>query len=283
MTTTFVIAVSIADIHLEPDAASELVTQALLNVPVIPGDTSGDWTHVTLADYSGWIRSDELEDPIVRGFCEGIGTCGVALPFSCVVTAPRAPLYLDKQGEETVGDLYLSTVLPFIDLAHPQRFRLALPGDGEGWIERENVEVRNNHELFLQQPLTTVTEYAKSFLGVPYLWGGTSYRGIDCSGLVQLCYRMGGEILPRDADQQFNFLKQAVELLEMQEGDLLFFGREHITHVAMALNAREYIHSEGQNFNRVLINSFDPASPAYYPELAERLWGIKRVRNINES
>lgn len=282
MTTTFVIAVNVADIHSEPDPTSELVTQALLNVPVIPGDTSGNWTHVTLSDYAGWIRSNELEDPIVRGFCEGIGTCGVALPFSCVVIAPRAALYLGEQTEETAGDLYLSTVLPFIDLAHPQRFRLALPGDGEGWIERDKVEVRNNHELFPRQPLKTIKDYAMAFLGVPYLWGGTSCRGIDCSGLVQLCYRMGGSILPRDAHQQFDFLQQSVELSDLRQGDLLFFGRERISHVALALNEREYIHAEGKNFNRVLINSFDPASPAYYPELVERLWGIKRVLDADK-
>ena len=98
-------------------------------------------------------------------------------------------------------------------------------------------------------------DYARAFLDVPYLWGGTSWRGIDCSGLVQLCYRMGGYILPRDADQQWAALSHDVERSELQPGDLLFFGREQITHVAIALNAHSYLHAEGQRYNRVLVSS----------------------------
>lgn len=279
MTNTFVIAVSIANIQREPDPHSELVTQALMNVPVVAGEVAGEWTYVTLPDYAGWIRNVELEEPIVRGFCEGVGTCGIALPYSCVVTAPYATLYTSEQGSETAGEIYLSTVLPFIDLAHPRRLRIALPGDGEGWVEREAVEARNNYELFPRTSLQTVTTCAKAFLNVPYLWGGNSYRGIDCSGFVQLCYRMGGIILPRDAYQQYDSLSRQVDRNEMREGDLLFFGQERITHVALALNDREYIHAEGKNFHKVLINSLQPDDPTYYPELAERLWGIKRIES----
>jgi len=63
----------------------------------------------------------------------------------------------------------------------------------------------------------------------------------------------------------------------VQEGDLIFFGRQKITHVAMALNNHEYIHSEGQLYNRVTINSFDPADSHYDKRLDEMFWGVKRV------
>lgn len=273
------IAVSVADIHLEPAADSELVTQALLNTPVEAGAAQGEWTHVTLSDYAGWLRTDELESPIVRGFCaEDEGTCGVPLPYSVLVTVPQAPLYRHEQGGERWDDIYLSTVLPYIDLAHPQRLRVALPGGSEGWLPREYAAIRSNDQLFTPQPLRVVTDYARAFLDVPYLWGGTSYRGIDCSGLVQLCYRMGGAILPRDADQQYAALTQEIPQTAMQEGDLLFFGRQSITHVALALNEHEYIHAEGQFYHHVMINSLDPQSPLYSERLAGLLWGIKRVR-----
>jgi len=61
-----------------------------------------------------------------------------------------------------------------------------------------------------------------------------------------VCYRMSGYDLPRDADVQHDNLSLAVRREEMRAGDLIFFGRESITHVAVALNAREYIHAEGQ-------------------------------------
>ncbi len=278
ITSDFIIAVNIAHIRREPDASSELVTQALMNTAAHADDISGEWTHVILSDYAGWVRTDELEVPIVRGYCEGEGTCGVPLPYSIVVTEPYAPLYMHEDGEDTIGELYLSTVLPYIDLAHPQRLRVALPGDKEGWLARASATLRSNTELYVRQDIQVVTSYAKAFLGVPYLWGGTSWRGIDCSALVQLCYRMGGDILPRDADQQHDFLTHSVGRDEMQAGDLIFFGRTYITHVAMALNRYEYIHAEGQHYNQVIIHSFDQRNPAYNQNLAEIVRAIKRIR-----
>ncbi len=272
----FIVAGSIVDIHRDPDPSSELVTQALMNTPVVVGEVSGGWTHVTLPDYSGWMATNEIETPIVRGYCEGGGTCGVTLPYSLVVTAPYTQLYQRSNTDEILGQVYLSTVLPYIDLAHPRRLRVALPGRAEGWLAREDVEVRRNTELFPQQELAVVTSYAKAFLGVPYLWGGTSWRGIDCSSLVQLCYRMGGYILPRDAQPQYEALSHDITREQMQAGDLIFFGRKQITHVALALNTYEYIHAEGQQYNQVTINSLDKGHPGYL-DLAERIWGIKRV------
>ncbi len=278
LTNDFVVGVSVADIRGDADDEAEVVTQALMNTRVQTGEVRGDWTQVTLTDYAGWIRSDELEFPIVRGYCEGEGTCGVPLPYLVVVTAMHTPLYKAEQGDERMEELYLSTALPYIDLEHARRLRVALPGDREGWLEHGDVEVRAEQELFPSKDIRTVTAYAKSLLGVPYLWGGTSWRGIDCSGLVQLCYRMGGDVLPRDADQQYAFLTRKVAREEMQEGDLIFFGREQITHVGMMLNRHEYIHAEGVNFERVVIHSLDVRHADYNEHLASIVYGVKRVR-----
>jgi cell wall-associated NlpC family hydrolase len=81
---------------------------------------------------------------------------------------------------------------------------------------------------------------AESFIGVPYLWGGTTALGLDCSGFVQQVYRLNGVALPRDADQQA-MLGRKVE--EARAGDLLFFGAESVTHVALATSASEFIHA----------------------------------------
>lgn len=279
LTPDFVVATSVADIRRDPDPEAELVTQALMNMTAVAGEASGAWTHATLPDYKGWIRTSELELAIVRGVCEGDeGTCGVALPYSVVVTTPHAPVYTHAEGDDILFEVYLSTVLPYIDLSHPQRLRIALPGDKEGWIPRECVDLRNNNALYPLQDISVVTEYARSFFGVPYLWGGTSWRGIDCSGFVQLCYRMGGQDIPRDADEQHDALTQSVSRSEMQAGDLIFFGSKQITHVGMALNKHEFIHAEGQDFNRVLIHSLDPKHPDYHARLDSIIWALKRVR-----
>src|SRR5579884_611091 len=258
MTTTCAVSVGVADVRRAPDPTSERVTQALLNMRAIAGDSSGEWTHVTLADYEGWMRTDELAEPPVRGFCKVGERCGTPLDLVAVVTATHTPLYADLTGDEAWGSVYLSSVLPLLDMMPPERLQVALPGGDSAWIARDAISVRQGTAPYPRQPISVVTAYARAFLGRPYLWGGTSWAGIDCSGFVQLCYRMGGYYIPRDGDQQDGFLHHAIERSQMRAGDLIFFGSQEITHVALALNAHEYIHAEGQRYNCVTINSFDP-------------------------
>lgn len=275
--TTCVVSVGVVDVRRDPDPASELVTQALMNTPATPGEAEGAWTHVTLPDYAGWVRTDQLEEPIVKGFCKVGVSCGTALPYVAVVIATHTPLYASTEGDETIGMVYLSTALPIQDITHPQRLQVALPGERLAWLRRDAIDIRDRANPYPQTPINTVTAFARSLLGRPYLWGGASWEGIDCSGFVQLCYRMGGHVIPRDADQQHNFLPEAIARADMCEGDLIFFGSKRITHVGMALNNKEFIHAEGQNYNRVVINSFDPTVPHYSQRLDEIVWAIKRV------
>lgn len=277
MSSTLVVSVGVANVRREPNPTSELVTQALMNVPAIIGEFSGDWTHVTLVDYEGWIRTNELEDPIAKSYCQLEEHCCTPIQLAAVVKATHTLLYISAQGNDMQGKVYLSTVLPLLDISQKERVKVAVPGGSEGWLDRNVINVRQPGEIHLCTSIAMITGYARAFLGVPYLWGGTSWEGLDCSGFVQLCYRMGGYILPRDADQQHDFLAHDVAREEMREGDLIFFGRKNITHVGMALNNSEFIHSEGQDYNCVTINSFDRADEHYSPKLDEIVWGLKRV------
>lgn len=102
---------------------------------------------------------------------------------------------------------------------------------------------------------TKVIEFARLFVNVPYLWGGKSFFGVDCSGLVQLVFKASGIQLPRDANEQME-IGTLVGFIEQSEpADLAFFDNDEgqIVHVGILLNQSQIIHASG----KVRIDSID--------------------------
>ena len=106
------------------------------------------------------------------------------------------------------------------------------------------------------------------FLGIPYLWGGNTPKGFDCSGLIQRIYRLQGIVIPRDSDLQSRFgeAKEIGHVDDLDTGDLLFFGKSEtqITHVAMYLSNGLFLHAYGQ----VRVASLNPGHPLYDSKLS---------------
>ena len=94
---------------------------------------------------------------------------------------------------------------------------------------------------------------ARSYLGAPYLWGGMSERGIDCSGLVHMAWRRLGRLVPRDAEQQEAAADRVDEPLY---GDLVIYGREKATHIAFWVGEGRIVHAAG---SRSVVEEQEPA------------------------
>lgn len=124
-----------------------------------------------------------------------------------------------------------------------------------------------------------MVESAIKLLETPYRWGGKSVMGIDCSAYVQLCAKVAGYKLPRDASQQVKLGKTITSLKEAQSGDLAFFENENgrITHVGILLSGDKIIHASG----KVRIDSIDKKG-IYNKELesyTHKLSVIKRLED----
>jgi cell wall-associated NlpC family hydrolase len=127
--------------------------------------------------------------------------------------------------------------------------------DYAGWV-RADALAEGEGELEVDAAGSPV-DVARSYLGTPYLWGGMTERGIDCSGLVHMAYRRLGRIVPRDADQQED---AGVELAEPQPGDLLTYGDEVADHVAFWVGDGRILHSTGRDDGVGVIEEPEPES-----------------------
>jgi hypothetical protein len=129
----------------------------------------------------------------------------------------------------------------------------------------------------MAQPASEVIEMSFRFINTPYLWGGRSTFGIDCSGLVQTCFKVAGIVLPRDASQQAERGKLVSSVESVRPADLAFFQNPQgkIVHVGILLSSTEIIHAS----NYVQLNAFDK-NGIWHPHdkiYTHRLAFIKRI------
>lgn len=244
----------IADLHSRPDPAADVVSQAPLGTLLrVQGGRDG-WYHVRMADdYEGWI-----EAACVRLDDEG----------ECPYATAEAPVQVHSLMAFVYREPSVTTHLPVVRAtigvrlevieAGEEWVQVRLPDRSPGWIQAGDVVRLAPAADPPRGGVDEVIATARRFLGLPYQWGGTTPLGIDCSGFVQLVYRLNGVRLLRDADLQFGQAElQPVARSEIRAGDLLFFGQERISHVGLYVGDGEFIHATTYRRPMVQISSLD--------------------------
>lgn len=241
---------SVACMRGEPRHEAEMVSQALMGTPVRILGMSGEWADVTTPDgYRGFIIGHSLVE-----MTDSAMESWRSAPRAVVCTAGETSV-VDSGGRH-VGDLVEGCIVEL------RGDTVVLPDGRSGMVDPTVLTPIGKWAGQAFDP-DKIIRIAESMMGIPYLWGGLSSKGLDCSGLVRACWFVNGRILPRDASQQA-LVGVPVERDSLTRGDLLFFGNPEsgrITHVAIYDCNDEYIHSS----QLVRRNSLDPESPLYLP------------------
>lgn len=261
-----VVCISVANHRTEPKHSAEMATQALMGTVVKVWKKRGEWYLVQTPDnYLGWVDDDGIQLMNQSKINEWLAAHRV------IVTVPYALLRTEAdEKSKVVSDLTAGNILKTKGVKG-NYFLLVTPDGREGYLAMSNSakfeEWVNTASLSGENILNSASE----FMGYPYLWGGTSTKGVDCSGFTKSVYFMNGLITPRDASQQV-YSGELVDTKEgfsnLEPGDLLFFGfkatdstRERVTHVGIYIGSDDFIHSSG----KVKINSLNKNKPNFSP------------------
>ena len=284
-----VVEFSTSYLRLKPDYESPLETQELMGTVVeIVGEHSYWREVVTPQPYRAWCTDQGLVEMNAE-------------ELKAYEQAPKV-MFKDLYGHiykepsmdsQTICDLVGGDLLRLAGICTYDEKMLKkalkgkwtnvmLPSGKTGFVPSKQLKLHNGFqsismgegsaESISKETTEAIIAQAEKLLGVPYLWGGMSAKGVDCSGLVRISHIMNGILLPRNASQQVK-CGERVELDNLQRGDLVFFGTPatdqkpmKITHVGIYLGGNKIIHSS----HRVRINSLIPGEEDYY----ENAWKL---------
>ncbi|MCX7717592.1 MAG: C40 family peptidase [Candidatus Sumerlaeaceae bacterium] len=235
----------------KPAEGDGVQTQLLLGDPVVLLDESDDRYYLLVQGhdgYTGWVRSEAIWRMDESQYAQYLNTPRATVLRDIKANGISLPAGSSLRAAESGG--------------HPDEFVAILPGPAQQRMTLPRTAVRMGAANALGD---AVASAALSRLTVPYVFGGRSGIGLDCSGLTNVAYATAGLVLPRDARQQI-LVGQMVAfpgfISSLKAGDLLFFIDEtgRVIHTAVSLGGHRFVHASPPE---VQINSLDPSDPLY--------------------
>jgi len=243
MSDRAVVRQNVAPMRAAPDARSEQTSQAIFGETVRILERDGEFSRVETPDsYQGWVRISHLH----------LLVPGAAYPDptrAALTSLLFLPLFREPSRlSERLTLLTLGTAVELLDTESRDYYPIRFPDGEVGYVEQAGLIVPTYPPVERLGPNLVVV--ARGLLGIPYLWGGRTSFGMDCSGFVQRVYWLCGHTIPRDAYRQVESgLFETVD--SPAPGDLLFFAgkddphNRKITHVGMAIGDGRFIHASG--------------------------------------
>ncbi|MCF8246241.1 MAG: C40 family peptidase [Saprospiraceae bacterium] len=244
-----IVNVSVCNFRSEPKHSAELATQSLLGTTLRVWKKQGDFYLVQSPDnYFGWLDDGGLQ-LMTESELQNWSNSERAIVKQDFTFAYE----IADEKAQKLTDLVAGDMVQVID-KHASFTKISLPDGRVGFVLNSNILPLDEWLDSRNPTAENVLASALEMMGRPYLWGGTSGKGMDCSGFTKMAFFLNGIQLPRDASQQVNVGEQidtdTSTLQNLQAGDLLFFGRkatpekkERISHVAIYMGGGKIIHA----------------------------------------
>lgn len=257
--------------------SAESATQVMMGTPLrLLEKNDNGWTRaITPEGYIAWVTNASYQEMTKEELD------AYKAKDKVIVTTKYTTIYEENSDKsQMVSDAVWGNIL--IDLGNAGIYwkKVAIADGRTGYIPQRDVTDFKKWLDSRNPTADNIIATAKQFIGVPYMWGGTSIKAVDCSGFTKSTYFLNGLVLARDASQQchtgdnvditkyVNDSNYTVEALaNLKKGDLIFFGskatpekKERVTHVGIYIENGIFIHSAG----KVRINSLIPTDENYY-------------------
>lgn len=268
-----VINISVANMRKTANLDDELINQVVRGTVIKLYKNEGKWFLIQTPDgYLGWVH----QNAFVRKNKKEIESYEKA---ERVIVRKRLSFAYNPSNLEIASDIIESNQFE-LDKELKDYYQIKTATNKILWIKKEDAQLYSSYVSSISQAPKEIVKTAKKYLGVNYLWGGTSAKGLDCSGFAKTVYQWHGVELQRDASMQE---KQGTEvdisnLENLREGDLLFFGKyknkqKRVSHVAIYIGNTEYIHCASA---AIRINSLDSSKTNFSNSFYKKFIAAKR-------